>query len=86
MMITIEHKGNFDLGYKYGSTYLLEDGTFVNVMTVWDGPGIAANTEIEALRPLTELEIDTLLSFDGGVDHCKEPKTEYIPRDVQHRF
>lgn len=84
--MTINHQGNFDFGYKYGATYILDDGTFVNIMTVWEGDTLAPITEIEALRPLTEHEIDTLLSFDGGVAHGKGPKTEYVPREIQHRF
>jgi hypothetical protein len=60
----------------YGVTVELPDSTRINVVTVFTGPGIAADTELEANRPLTEAEVDAALDaadYDESLPLARGP-------------
>jgi hypothetical protein len=69
----------------YGSIHQLEDGTIVNVVTIFTGPGLGCDTEIEAERKLTEEEIDMVMDADSSIsDHGQNVTRPKLP--IQHRF
>ena len=70
----------------YGSTHQLDDGTVVNVITIWSSPGLAVDGEIEASRKLTNAEIDADLDADADADVAEHDETTDRPAlPVQHR-
>lgn len=82
----VELLSNFRLGSgDYGARYRLPDGTEVNVVTVFSGSGLAADTEVEAPRSLTEAELDAVLAADSDNDHA-EATGAYVKLPVQRRF
>ena len=67
----------------YGSTHQLDDGTVVNVITIWSSPSLAVDGEIEASRKLTNAEIDAVLDADADVaEHDETTDRPALP--VQH--
>ena len=78
--------GNYELDGNYGSRYRLPDGTDVNVVTYFTGPGLGTDTEVEASRKLTDAEETAVLDADATNDHATGPRTEYAPLPVQSRF
>jgi hypothetical protein len=68
----------------YGSTHQLDDGTVVNVITIWSSPGLACDGEIEASRKLTNAEIDAVLEADADVAE-RDETTDRPALPVQHR-
>lgn len=83
----MKHNGSFETPEGgYGGEYELPDGTPVNVVTVWTGPGIACDTEFEADRPLTTEEIEAAGDEDTNHNHADEPQIPYTQRPVQHRY
>jgi len=68
----------------YGSTHQLDDGVTVNVVTVFAGPGLGCETEIEASRKLVDTEIDAVLDADAGVQTHDET-TDRPSLPTQHR-
>ena len=64
----------------------LDDGTQVNEVTIWTGPGLACDTEIEASRPLTPEELDAALDFFSSHDVSKLPAIEIERFDLRERF
>lgn len=67
-----------------GSVQELNDGTRVNVVTVWTGTD--ADTEIEAPRPLTGAEIDAVMDLDALTDKAKGPVVVPERFPLQRRF
>lgn len=83
----MKHLGNFTSeGDVYGGVFQLEDGTIANVVTIFTGSGLSADTEIEAERPLTDEEQAALLDADAMIDHAEEPQVEYSPMTTRGRF
>jgi hypothetical protein len=84
----MKHHGNYTTAEGgYGATFELEDGTLVNFVTIFTGPGLAACEEIEAARPLTQLEIEMVSDADSSINHAQEPQIEHRPvGPVQHRL
>ena len=86
--ILFEYEGGFttDDG-NYGHAYLLEDGTRVYVVSVFTGCGLECDTEVEANRPLTDPEIDAVVTHSGETDAGASRQVEYDPSlPVQRRF
>lgn len=81
----MKHVGNFLTRGNYGAAFVLDDGTPVNVMTLFTGPGLATEMEIEAQRPLTRAEQEAVAGMDGDIDHALGPHIEYAWLPVQHQ-
>jgi hypothetical protein len=82
----VKHNGSFETPEGgYGGEFDL-DGMPVNVVTVFTGPGLAADTEIEAERPLTEDEQQAVLDVEAYIDHADAAQITYTSRPIQHRF
>ena len=56
----------------------------MNVVTVFAGPGLGCETEIEASRKLVDTEIDAVLDADAGVQTHDET-TDRPSLPTQHR-
>jgi hypothetical protein len=83
--MVMQHNGNFETpDGGYGSEFDL-DGTLVNVVTVFTGSGLAADTEICADRPLTEIEQQEIMDLDALIDHALD-QIPYTKRKSQHYF
>jgi hypothetical protein len=82
----MKHNGSFETPEgSYGGEFDL-DGMPINVVTVFTGPGLGADTEIEAERPLTEDEQQAVLDAETYIDHTNAKQVPYTQREVQHRF
>lgn len=68
----------------------LPDGTTVNEVTIYTGPGVGTDTEIECDRPLTQEEIDAVLQLTGFTDVAQAARDKPIARPqrypVQKRY
>ena len=82
----MKHVGNFTRGGSYGAEFELGDGTRANVVTVWGSPGLACDMEVEAGRPLTIDELESLMDADSAIDHEQEPKITYTDRPLRRRY
>ncbi len=93
--MTVNHIGSFTMdGHfkdefvkdgNYGGRYRLPDGTEVNVVTRIVGPGLGAETDIEADRELTDEEMDAVGTEDSSHDHGT-PTIDYRPMTIQAQY
>lgn len=54
----------------------LQDGTLVNEVTQFTGPGLGTDTDIECARPLSEQEQAAVLAATAAVDVALLPDVE----------
>ena len=59
-----------EFGGGYGGKYRFEDGTEANVVTIYTGPGLGSETQLQANRCLTLGEKQALLDADSLIDHA----------------
>jgi len=91
-----KHVGNFTRGGNYGAEFELSDGTRANVVTIYGTPGLASDTawtegrigdvEVEADRPLTIDELESLMDADSAIDHTQEPQITYTDRPLRRHY